>query len=293
MTASLPAEISFYAEAGSLTDVSRFSAHLKNLPADVDGLARVIQGWMLHIFWAGRYGEMLTTRRKQEVNIRSADLKLARILENDPAPLDQARTPDKKLIGNCRDFSMLFAALLKHKGIPARARCGFATYFTKGKFEDHWVVEYWHSQQQRWVMVDAQLDELQRSHLKISFNPLDIPAGQFLPAGQAWQMCRKGQADPVKFGIQEYYGMEFILGNVQRDLLALNRIEVLPWDMWGLGGKRFKSLTRDQLALIDRIALFTLLPDSPLAVIQQLYKENPLLHVPQEWLSGTSQAFYR
>lgn len=285
--------VTFYRTAGPLTEVSRYSDLLKDLPDTVEELVGVIQGLLLHIFWAGRYGEMLSTRRKEEVNIRTAEGKIARILEIDPAALVQARPLNQRLIGNCRDFSLLLAALLKFKGIPARARCGFATYFIKGKYEDHWVVEYWQAEGQRWVMVDAQLDAFQCEHLKIQFDPLDMPAGQFLPAGQAWQMCRKNQADPLKFGIQQYHGMEFILGDVQRDLLALNRIELLPWDIWGLAGKRFKDLTREQLALIDRIALFTLLPDSPLTIIRQLYEENAILHAPQDWLSGVRLGFYR
>ncbi len=293
MIQPIPDEHSFYTAAGPLTDVSRFTGQVEALPDTVDGLAGVVQGLLLHIFWAGRYGEMLTTRRKEEVNIRPANLKLERILEIDPAPLTQARPLQRRLVGNCRDFSVLLAAFLKFKGIPARARCGFATYFIQGKYEDHWVVEYWHAQKGRWVMVDAQLDDFQRRQLKIAFDPLEMPAGQFIPAGQAWQMCRKNLADPLKFGIQRFHGMEFILGDVQRDLLALNKIEVLPWDIWGLGGKRFKALGKDQLALVDRVALFTQLPDSPLTIIQQLYQENPIFHIPQDWLSGTSKAFYR
>jgi hypothetical protein len=106
-------------------------------------------------------------------------------------------------------------------------------------------------------------------------------------------MCRKHQADPDKFGIQRWHGIEFVLGDLQRDLLALNKIEVLPWDIWGLGGKRFKNLTKDQIALSDRIALYTVLPDSPLSIIRMLYEENPILQIPKEWLSGVQMGFYR
>ena len=35
----------------------------------------------------------------------------------------------------------------------------------------------------------------------------------------------------------------FIVGNVQRDLLALDAIELLPWDLWGFLDKRFVQLT--------------------------------------------------
>ena len=32
---------------------------------------------------------------------------------------------------------------LRLRGIPARARCGFATYFMVRKGVDHWIVEHW------------------------------------------------------------------------------------------------------------------------------------------------------
>jgi transglutaminase-like putative cysteine protease len=43
----------------------------------------------------------------------------------------------------------LFVALIRRKGVPARARCGFADYFEPGKHLDHWVGEYWNSDEGR------------------------------------------------------------------------------------------------------------------------------------------------
>lgn len=84
---------------------------------------------MIHIFWAEQYGIQLPEQRKGEVQLRSVASKLERIAELDPRPLDQARPPDKRLVGNCRDFSVLLTAMLQHQGVPARARCGFGRYF--------------------------------------------------------------------------------------------------------------------------------------------------------------------
>ena len=92
------------------------------------------------------------------------------------------------------------------QGVAARARCGFGAYFEKGKFIDHWVTEYWNESQQRWVLVDAQLDQRQRELFGIAFDPLDVPRDQFLVAGDAWQLCRGGKADPGAFGILDMHG---------------------------------------------------------------------------------------
>jgi hypothetical protein len=44
----------------------------------------------------------------------------------------------KRLVGNCRDFSTMLCAMLRHQGVPARARCGFGAYFLPNHYEDHW-----------------------------------------------------------------------------------------------------------------------------------------------------------
>ena len=70
-------------------------------------------------------------------------------------------------------------------------------------------------------------------------------------------MCRSCQADPDKFGIFDMHGLWFIRGNLVRDLLALNKIELLPWDGWGLTSKDEQDISPDDLALLDRIADLT------------------------------------
>ncbi len=227
-------QLVFYACPGIMTDPVQHAAMLDGLPAAVPALVKIVQGNMLHIFWAEHYGVTLTDVQQSAVQIRPLVYKLARILAADGCPLVHERPVEVRLVGNCRDFSLMLCGLLRHLGIPARARCGFATYFIPGHFEDHWVCEYYNSNEERWVMVDPQLDELQQQALGIAFDPLDMPPGQFIPAGQAWQMCRAGKADPDRFGILDYKGWWFIWGNVVRDFLALNKVEILPWDGgWG------------------------------------------------------------
>lgn len=223
--------------------------------------------------------------RQAEVQIRPVRSKLTRLLEIDPRPFSEARLPDKRQGGNCRDFSLLLASFLKAQGIAARARCGFGTYFLPDHFEDHWMTEYWHSGEGRWVQVDPQIDELQRDTLKLSFNPLDMPPGQFVLAGEAWQMCRAGKADPDHFGIFEWHGWDFIKGNVLRDFLALNKVEVLPWDSWGLTEVGVATFTQDQMDQMDRIAALTLQGNRAFDGLRDLYEQNPIFHIPADWVN--------
>jgi hypothetical protein len=108
--------LNYYAQPGPMTDPQEQAHLLNNLPTDIPSLVKVVQGVMVHIFWAERYGLQLSDERKQEVNLRFVNKILARINELDPQPLTVARPLDKKIVGNCRDHSTLFCALLRHQG---------------------------------------------------------------------------------------------------------------------------------------------------------------------------------
>jgi hypothetical protein len=167
--------------------------------------------------------------------------------------------------------------------VAARARCGFGTYFEPGHYEDHWVCEYWHPDEVRWVMVDAQLDTLQCDALGIDFDPLDLPPGRFLTGGEAWQLCRGGGADPERFGIFDMHGLWFIRGNLVRDFLALLKIEILPWDHWGIMSTHDVDLTADDLALLDELAELTVQGDQALPTLQAFYDADDRLCIPAGW----------
>jgi transglutaminase-like putative cysteine protease len=214
---------------------------------------------------------------------------LACILEMDDRPLAVERPLEKRLVGNCRNFSTMLCAMLQHQGVPARARCGFATYFEPDHFEDHWVCEYWNTGKGRWVMVDAQLDEFQREALKITFDPCDVLRDQFLVGGKAWQMCRQGLADPDKFGIMDMYGVWFVRGNLVRDLVSLNKVEILPWDGWGLISKDEQNISDDDVALLDRVAALTAVDDPPPAEVRALCENDARLRIPPDYVDNSQR----
>ena len=267
-----------------MTDPGEHADLFAGLPTEIPALCRVVQGLLLHIFWAERYGEPLSEERQREVEIRRVSDKLARIRALDGRPLTAERPLARKLVGNCRDFSVLLCAMLRHQGVPARARCGFGAYFEPDHYEDHWVCEYWNSDEARWVMVDAQLDPFQRQALGIQFDPCDVPRDQFLVGGKAWRMCRAGEADPDAFGIFDMHGMCFIRGNLLRDLFALNKVEILPWDGWGLMAMPDEALSAEDVALLDRVAESTAVDDPSFAEVRAIYEGDARLRVPPEYV---------
>ncbi|MCC6170262.1 MAG: transglutaminase domain-containing protein [Caldilineaceae bacterium] len=276
----MPVSLDYYALPGPITAPGARAAYFDGLPGDLPALCRVVQGVLIHVFWAEQYGVRLTAEQREEVQLRLVARQLGRVLEIDPRPLTQARPPQKRLVGNCRDFSVLLTAMLRRQGVPARARCGFGRYFIPNHYVDHWVCEYWNAAQQRWVLVDAQLDQLQREKLGIQFDPLDVPRDQFIVGGKAWQLCRSGAADPDDFGIMDMHGLWFVRGDFVRDVAALNKVELLPWDSWGLAEGGDEGLTADDYALLDHLAELTS-GDVPEDVrVRRLYEEDARLRVP-------------
>ena len=272
-------EREYYTRQGPLTDPRNEVARFDGLPSTVAELRDVVQGLIIHVFWAQRYGVSVPDDRMGELQLRSVPEKLRRLMELDDRPITQARQPQKRLLGNCRDFSVMLCSMLRQRGKPARARCGFATYFAPNHFEDHWVCEYLDAPG-RWVMVDSQLDALQRERLAIDFDPLDVPSDRFLVGGKAWQMCRAGNADPDTFGIGDLHGFGFVRGNLVRDIASLNKVELLPWDAWGLMISEEKQVTESDLELLDKAAVPSVAAGDRFQEVRSLYLNSDTLRVP-------------
>jgi hypothetical protein len=283
-----PELLAYYAAFGPMTGPGEQGDLLAGLPGDLAALCQVVQNNLIHIFWAERYGRSLSEADKGTVGVRRLADKLARMRRPLDRPLVEPRPLALRQVGNCRDFSLLLAALLQAQGTPARPRCGFGAYFTPEHYEDHWVCEYWQAARQRWVLVDAQLDALQCEVLNPPFGPLDVPRDQFITGGKAWQMCRQGLARPEQFGIFDMNGWWFIWGNVARDFLALNKIEILPWD-YELGAfthpleDPFPQDTQE-IAFYDQIAALAEAGDGAFADQRQAYETDPRWRVPAAWL---------
>jgi hypothetical protein len=269
--------LDFYTQPAVMTAYGGHAPLFEALPDDVAALAQVVQGLLLHEHVAApAYNVELSPERRSESHIRPVEQMVDRLLGYDNRPLAAARPLEERVVGTCRNFTVLLVAMLRAKGRPARARCGFGTYFAPGHFVDHWVCEYWSGAEKRWVLVDAQLDEAQRALFNIDFNVLDVPRDRFVIAGDAWAQCRAGQADPSKFGIFDMNGLWFIAGNVVRDAAALNNMEMLPWDVWDAMVGPGEPLQEEQLAFFDRLAALTRTPDACFAELRALYQDDRL-----------------
>jgi hypothetical protein len=238
-----------YGEAGPLTTVEAVRKPvLDDLPSEPVAICHLARHLVIQPTDAKDLG--LPEERFAENQLRPVERMIGALLALDLSPLTVARDPDRRVIGTCRHFAVLSCALLRYRGIAARARCGFATYFQPGQGLDHWITEY--RQGGRWVRIDSEI--LGGSQVT---RPEDLAPGEFLTAGEAWSAFRDGRIDATKFGVYgtQNWGPEEIRGNAVKDLAALNKVEMLPWDEWGRMTASYQGETgADYDRLIDTIA---------------------------------------
>ncbi len=283
-----PEERLYYVTQSRVSDPGGHARRLDAMPADPARLVDAVSGLVLHQLFVRSLGITPDPDSVDDVDARTMEKILARILARDPAPLDVARPPERRFIGICRDYALLACAVLRHHGTPARARVGFATYFAPGFHDDHWVCEY--ASDGRWRLLDPELSPRVRAHFGITFSPADVPRDQFVTAGEAWRRLRRGAIDPATIGVKSVglHGAWFVAGNVLKDLAALNKREMLGWDYWGMS-RAFSgpgaTVSESAAARLDAVAAVIAEPEPDWKTLRALYEEGADLRVPPVVLS--------
>lgn len=277
-----PTTLDFYAQPSGMTSAGLYTDLLKALPHDKHELSAVIRNILLNEHASQRYGVSLSDEARESRHIRTAEQLLEAIVTRDDRPLTAPRDAHDRVVGNCRQFAMLTVAALRAQGVPARLRVGFAVYIVEGFFEEHWIAEFWDRDERRWRLFDSQLDTDLPYLAPIDFDIADLPRDQFVAAGEAWRRCRAGRAEAVRFGfsINRLVGMWFIAGSVIRDGAALNKIEMLPWDGWGVMPGPNEPINADDGVLLDRLAVLTQDPDPHFVELRSRYRDDDRLRVP-------------
>ncbi|QUX96254.1 hypothetical protein C0J08_12995 [Marinomonas sp. CT5] len=277
-------DIDQYKSHSAISNVGEFSKEIGLLPNDIRELCKFVQDNLIHSYWISHYGcEVEDHIRYSEMQIRNAQDLLVKSKSKRKQSTTEHSSPVNKVVSVCRDFSLLLCATLREKGIAARIRCGFSKYLNPGKYEDHWICEYWSELQARWVLVDAQLDGIHREILQYEFDECDVPSSEFIYAGKAWQLCRNSEAVPESFGIFELSGLPFIKGNIVRDLFALCKVELMAWDTgWGILKNPHQTIVDDvEYQLLDQLAVLSSESDYMNAMIAIQSMEE--LNFPEGW----------
>jgi Transglutaminase-like superfamily len=278
----------YYASHSIESDPGDLRALLDALPCDPARLLAAVGGLVLHAAFVGPLGVVCPPESAHDREVRHMPMMLSRILARDARPLSTARAPEHRFTGVCRHYALLACSALRHHGVPARVRVGFANYFGPGFYDDHWVTEYWDGSS--WRLMDAELTPGVRRHFGITFDPYDVPRDRFVTAGTAWLGVRCGRIDSATCGVStvNITGTWFVAGSVVRDLAALNKREMMPWDYWGIARslRPGVDMTEATAARIDAVATLSAGDDPDWKALRDTYDNDDGLRVP-----GTVMSF--
>ena len=210
----------FYSQSGITTNLDDFAEFIRALPSEPKALMEVVRGLLIHEGFVAQRKLRFEPDRMADRDIVGASNVLKRVIEIDPAPHTVERYWRNRIVSFCYQFAVLLCALLREKDVPARTRCGFASYFRQGFWIDHWVVEYWNDGE--WVVIDPDAGRD------------DVPQNEFHNAGEAWILCREGKLDPAVHGNYVLWGWDELRGSLVNDMGALNKVEYGSWDWCAL-----------------------------------------------------------
>jgi len=283
--------LQYYAQQSVITDPSMYSHLFNHLPHDLPNLVKTVQGLVISLPWEDAYGLDTPQERHREIYLRTVPEMLKRILELDSSPLTVKRPPQKRKVSLCRDFAVLLTSMLRHQSVPARVRVGFAGYYRSEtpRYWDHRIAEYWNDRLNRWVLVDAMTEEPILERLRFKIYSLNIDSSsQFLLAGEVWQRCRAGKAEPQEFGDSpDDLGLPPIRYALLQDFDYLNKNELVGFDSWhSLINKPESEVTEEEKALLDEIAEKTNHVDFNFNGLRELYQTTSYGQTVQSRLSS-------
>ncbi|MFB9307813.1 hypothetical protein BJY17_002716 [Agromyces hippuratus] len=282
-------ELAAYRTQTVCSDPGRMAEWVGEPPSDLAELRRLASGLIFHYRANGELKQHgFDDDRLPEIDLRYAEEQFARLAELRAGPLETPRAATERILGCCRDFTLLVVSLARRAGIPARSRVGFAGYFDDGWWIDHVVAEIWDADAARWRLVEPQLqagfvDWATGAPLDL----VDVPRARFLTGDEAWLAARAGRIDPersvvaVGLEIPALRSWPYLAHNLVLDLVARAGHEALLWETWGVLDAFSAEAPDAALAAdLDRIAVRLADPAVTLDEVRAL-AADPRFAVPE------------
>lgn len=270
--------LDYYSKQSCMTDPKIYAKYYEDLPADVESLIKIVQGLLIHPAELELYDVKHSNKQiNNEEQLRTIVQMVDYLIRLDSRPLTKKRSPENRLIGICRDYSVLLASFLRYKAVPARVRFGFVNYFdSEVANETHNIVEYYDQEKKRWIAIDVQVDDLQREKHKIQIDTCNLEFQKdFYTAAQVWLLHKQGKINAKDFGYnKKWKGLRTIRSSLLLDLDSMNKRELLPWDFWGqLISKSEQNLSQKDKAVLDTIATYLNTPDEKFDELVTFYHD--------------------
>ncbi|MEK8171350.1 hypothetical protein NKH77_23500 [Streptomyces sp. M19] len=138
------------------------------------------------------------------------------------------------------------------------------------------------------MLADAQLtDPTVMAAFGVEFDPMDVPRDRFLVAGRPGAPSARARRTPYVRPAPArgpMVGEWFVAGNIRLDLAALNKVETLLWDVWGVGAANDADMTDAIRELYDGVADVAG-EDVTFEAARTLFNENDAVRTPRTVLS--------
>lgn len=276
--------LDFYKQTSCFTDLGYYTEFAKNLPNDIEELCALQRMQIIHPvilqdtsnanedawIWGDIKNIPPTRLIYEEDYFPTAQSMIAELLRKNPNYNKEREARDKIHI-TCRGQAILLASILKAKGIPARARSGFAGYiWNDGTYWDHWITEYFDTIEKCWKLVDA--DE----HCP-GKNLDDVPFEKFLFGAEAWLGLRNGKhkeesivyaSEPVTTGLKA------AIRGLFYDFHALMNNEIIFLHLPKYILKKDYNLSEEELKELDELATLMLKPNDNFEKLQEIWQTN-------------------
>lgn len=278
--------INFYKRTSCYTELGFYCDFIKTLPNDIKELCLLQRMQIIHpivfkneelrnsknCFWGDMTKISNMNLWREDDILPTAISMIAEILRKNSEYTLKREAKDKIFV-TCRGQALLLAATLKCKGIAARVRSGFAEYPTNnGKYLDHWITEYYNTQEKRWILVDADCC----CNLNLDFDVYDIPQDKFLMAAQVWKLFREKKLDISKLG-HAYYG-EKIIENLTTalfyDFHCLMNDEIIYLHIPKYLKDKSFQLDENDFKELDNLAELMLEPDRNFDTLTNIWNSN-------------------
>jgi hypothetical protein len=286
--------VNFYKKTSYYTDLGKYKEVAINLPDDIKELCKLQRNQTIHPF------DLKIESNLKDVNSFYGDMtKLGRIclkFENDLFPSaismmaellrrDERYSIERNICDKihicCREQSILLTSILKAKGLSARVRSGFCKYINPdGRlFGDHWIVEYYNDDENRWILVDADMsyDDKTLNEFNIDFDLTDIPKTKYLYAADAYLGLRMGKyndediyfaSNPLKYGLKAAVRALFY------DFHSIMNDEIIFLHLPKYALENNFVFTEEELKEIDYLAKLMLNVEENFVEIQKIWESN-------------------
>ena len=277
--------LDFYRQYSVFTDPGELEYLYEDLPDSLTELCQLIKSQTIHPMGElPRYREQIPKERSNE-DLKYPTVKsiLEGLLSYDSSGLIKERKPEDRLLIGCRHNSILLASILKYRGIPARVRCGHATYLIPEFHTSHTICEVWNENDKRWMLVDPSMDMVDFNREKFDFS------------NDLWLKMQNEEIDLNLYGIPgRYTGLVSIVGKVCTDLASILGTEYPIYQYAPILDYAFQNnnqLTSKHIETLNRISeLMKSIDADNISKLQDIYNNTPEIQITKTFERVTTNA---